>query len=149
MRYLMPLNFSPTLEEALSHAKERGASITGLWVIDTRWPDLIGDEWLVRESVRQRFFSYLTKQERDEGEKTLRKFQERAGEAGIESSIHSEAGDPVEVVRRLSHHYDAILLPQGGGRDIRRMERSSATQVLRLKSKSDTGQRIAVSERAN
>ncbi len=132
MRLLLPLNPTPPLDEALAFAKERRASITALWVMDTRWPDLIGDEWLVRESVRQRFFRYLTSQEREEGEKALREFQRRAEEAGICFSIRSETGDPVEVVRRLGEDHDLVLLPEGRDRELRRMEKASAAPVIRL-----------------
>lgn len=132
MRFLLPLNPAPPLDEALALAAERRASVTALWVIDTRWPDLIGDEWLVRESVRQRFFRYLAAQEREEGEDALREFQRRAEEAGVRASIRSEAGDPAKVVQLLSPTCDAVLLPTGGGREVRRLEKASAVPVLRL-----------------
>ncbi len=128
--------------EAFALAKERGASpsITGLWIIDTRWQDLIGDEWLLRESVRQRFYSYLVSQQRDEGEVALRDFMRRAGEAGLAAgaSILSGAGDPAEVVRRLSADCDLVLLPEGGGREVRRIERASLAEVVRLEARRET-----------
>lgn len=129
---LVPLNTGILLRRAVEFARERAATVYGLWIIDTRWSDLIGDEWQVRESVRQSFFSYVVSQERAEGERALNRLLREAENAGVDAEVISRAGKPAEVVRELSPDYDLLLLPSAGGREVRRLERAARCQVVRL-----------------
>lgn len=135
MNILLPINPDPSLEGALALAKKCQGSLTGLWVIDTRWSNLIGDEWIVRESVRQRFYAYLVSQEREEGEKFLKRFLDLAGEAEVKCAVLCEAGDPAQVVRRLSIDYDYLILPEDKNREVRRLQRASRCPVLPVRAR--------------
>ncbi|MEW5746060.1 MAG: universal stress protein [Nitrospirota bacterium] len=110
MKILLALDSSPdAIEEAVRLAKERGASLTALFVLDASWSEYIGHDWLSGSNAREGFLTYISDNENALAEKTVQEFKERA--RGVASEIKMVAGRvPDEILRELKNGYDLLVM---------------------------------------
>ena len=79
-----------TLDEAAGLARERGASLTGLFVREAGWNDYLGHDWLSGSNARSGFLDYVADQERDLEAAVTESFPTRT--AGVPATLKIAAG---------------------------------------------------------
>jgi nucleotide-binding universal stress UspA family protein len=96
---------SAASEEALNHAvelaRQRRAPLTGVFVMDSGWPDFIGNDWQSSKGARQGFLDHVRKEQEQQAEAARRQF-EAAVDGMPNASFSIETGDPAEVLLRLA-----------------------------------------------
>jgi nucleotide-binding universal stress UspA family protein len=97
-----------TLDEAARLARERGASLTGLFVREAGWNDYLGHDWLSGSNARSGFLDYVADQERALETAVTESFPPRT--AGLSATLKIAAGRVAEeIVREARQGYDLIV----------------------------------------
>jgi nucleotide-binding universal stress UspA family protein len=107
---------SEASQEALNHAVELArqgkSALTGFFVIDSQWPDFIGNDWQSARGARQGFLDYILEEQEQQAEAARRQFETAA--EGIEHSDFSViAGDPIEALITKANAADTGVLVVG------------------------------------
>jgi nucleotide-binding universal stress UspA family protein len=97
-----------TLDEAVRLTRERGASLTGLFVREAGWNDYLGHDWLSGSNARSGFLDYVADRERELEKAVTASFPERA--TGLPASLKIAAGRVAEeIVAEARRGYDLIV----------------------------------------
>jgi nucleotide-binding universal stress UspA family protein len=104
---------SEASQEALSHAveiaRQSQAALTGVFVIDSEWPDYIGNDWQSARGARQPFLDYIREEQEQQAKAAQGQFEKAAGGLpGAQFALH--AGDPSEVLIKLAQDAGTDLL---------------------------------------
>ncbi len=88
-------------KEALDHAvylaRHGPASLLGIFVVDAKWADFIGNDWQSSKGARQGFLDYIRKEQEEQAE--LARLQFSLATQGMDRAVFSvHAGDPAEVL---------------------------------------------------
>jgi nucleotide-binding universal stress UspA family protein len=107
---------SEASQEALDHAVELArlskSALTGFFVLDSQWPDYIGNDWQSARGARQGFLDYIREEQEQQAESARQQFESAA--EGIENSGFSIlSGDPTEVLITKANAADTGLLIVG------------------------------------
>lgn len=86
------------LDHAVELARQRGAALTGLFVIDSEWPDFIGHDWQSSYQARQEFLDYVHAEQQQQADVAARQFM-AATHAAADCRFLVLSGDPVTVLR--------------------------------------------------
>jgi nucleotide-binding universal stress UspA family protein len=113
---VVAIDGSEASEAALNHAaglaRQSKSALTGFFVMDSQWPDFIGNDWQSARGARQGFLDYVRNEQEQQAEAARRQFH--AAVEGIESSSFSVlAGDPTEVLIAKANAADTDLLVVG------------------------------------
>jgi len=88
------------------------SALAGFFVLDSQWPDFIGNDWQSARGSRQGFLDYIREEQEQQAETARRQFE--AAARGIENSGFSIlAGDPTEVLITKANAADTGLLIVG------------------------------------
>jgi nucleotide-binding universal stress UspA family protein len=97
------------LNQAANIARQSHADLTGVFVIDSQWPDFIGNDWQSSKGARQGFLDYIQDEQEQQAEAARRQFEATVN--GMPAAVFSvEAGDPVEVILQLANKPSTDLL---------------------------------------
>lgn len=110
MKILLALDDNPlTVNQALRLAREWGATLNALFVIDETWDVFTGHDWLSGCNARIGFLEYMQSLEVEKAAATAKQYQEQA--AGIPGELLVRPGDVVEEIRReAANGYDLLIL---------------------------------------
>jgi len=110
MKILLALDDNPrTVDRALSLAREWGATLNALFVIDETWDVFTGHDWLSGCNARIGFLEYMQALETQEAAATARLYKEQA--ADIPGELLIASGDVVEEIRKeAGKGYDLLIL---------------------------------------
>jgi len=105
---------SEASQDALSHAvnlaRQCNTTLTGIFIIDSQWPDYIGNDWQSSKGARQGFLDYIRKEQEEQAEAARTQF-EQATQGMEQASFSVHAGDPTEVlVAQASSENTAMLV---------------------------------------
>ena len=92
---------SEATNEALDHAvflaRNQQAGLLGIFVVDSKWPDFIGNDWQSARGTRQGFLDYIRREQEEQAE--LARSQFSLASQGMEGAVFSvHAGDPASVL---------------------------------------------------
>ena len=88
---------APALEHALWLARQGDASLTGLFVLDSGWPDFIGNDWQSSRGARQGFLDQVAREQQAQAQAARAQFELAAG-ALPGARFLVLAGDPTGVL---------------------------------------------------
>lgn len=110
MKILLALDDNPrAVDQALRLAREWGATLNALFVIDETWDVFTGHDWLSGCNARIGFLEYMQSLEVQKAAATAKQYQEQA--AGIPGELLVRPGDVVEEIRReAANGYDLLIL---------------------------------------
>lgn len=110
MKILLALDDNPrTVEQALLLARERGAILNALFVVDATWEMFIGHDWLSGCNARIGFLEYMLSQEEEAAVLALKTYKEQV--AGIPGELLTVTGDVVEEIRKeAAKGYDLLVM---------------------------------------
>jgi nucleotide-binding universal stress UspA family protein len=110
MKILLALDDNPrAVEQALRLARERGATLNALFVIDATWEMFTGHDWLSGCSSRIGFLDYMLSQEEEAAVTATKLYQEQI--AGIPGELLTVTGDVVEEIRKEARNgYDLLVM---------------------------------------
>jgi len=113
---VVAIDGSEASQEALNHAAELArqskSTLTGFFVMDSQWPDFIGNDWQSARGARQGFLDYIREEQEQQAEAARQQFEIAA--EGIEDRGFSVlAGDPTEVLIAKANAADTDLLVVG------------------------------------
>ncbi len=85
------------LDHAVFLARNQDARLLGIFVVDSKWPDFIGNDWQSAKGARQGFLDYIRREQEEQAELARSQFSLAAqGMEGAVFSVH--AGDPASVL---------------------------------------------------
>ena len=110
MKILLALDDNPrAVEQALLLARERGAILNALFVVDATWEMFIGHDWLSGCNARIGFLEYMLSQEEEAAVLALKTYKEQV--AGIPGELLTVTGDVVEEIRKeAAKGYDLLVM---------------------------------------
>ncbi len=110
MKILLALDDNPrAVEQALLVARERGAILNALFVIDATWEMFIGHDWLSGCNARIGFLEYMLSQEEEAAVLALKTYKEQV--FGIPGELLTVTGDVVEEIRKeAGKGYDLLVM---------------------------------------
>jgi nucleotide-binding universal stress UspA family protein len=73
-------------------------SLTGLFILDKGWRDLLGDEWIVNSGTRNSFYQWFEGGIKDHAEKVLREFRLQAERLGVPAETQIKAGHAEKII---------------------------------------------------
>ncbi len=89
------------LNQAIELARQRQAALTGVFVMDSGWPDFIGNDWQSSKGARQGFLDHVRREQERQAEAARQQFETATG--GMPKARFSlETGDPLDVLLRLA-----------------------------------------------
>jgi len=98
---IVAVDGSEASQEALNHAvelaRQSNSPLTGIFIIDTQWPDFIGNDWQSSRGARQGFLDYVRKEQEDQAEAAQLQF-EQATQGMEQTTFTIHAGDPTKVI---------------------------------------------------
>ena len=115
-RILVAVDGSEACAAALDHAVRLaglyGCELVGLHVLDSGWPDFIGNDWQSSRGARQGFLDHVRREYEEQAEAARRQFElAAAGLAGARFQVLT--GDPVSVLAAQIGDAGAKLLVFG------------------------------------
>lgn len=110
MKILLALDDNPrSLAEALRLARERGATLNALFVIDSTWEMFTGHDWLSGCNSRIGFLEYMHTTEEEAAVATAAAYKREA--AGIPGELLTVTGDVAEeIIREAAKGYDLLVI---------------------------------------
>jgi nucleotide-binding universal stress UspA family protein len=107
---------SEASQEALNHAvdlaRQSQSPLTGLFVIDSGWPDFIGNDWQSSCNSRLGFLDYIYAEQQQQADAAARQFAV-ATQTGTDCRFLVLAGDPLDILREQIQNGEAELLILG------------------------------------
>ena len=121
MKILLALDDNPrAVHRALALARERGATLNALFVIDQTWDVFTGHDWLSGCNARIGFLEYMQSLEDQEAATTAKLYKEQA--ADIPGELLIASGDVAEEIRKEARNgYDLLILSNPFTRGLERM----------------------------
>lgn len=110
MKILLALDDNPrALAKAQHLAREWGATLNVLFVIDATWEMFTGHDWLSGCNSRIGFLEYMLAQEEDAAVEAAKAYKEQAGD--IPGELLTVTGDVAEEIRKEAQHgYDLLIM---------------------------------------
>jgi nucleotide-binding universal stress UspA family protein len=134
MKILLAIDDNPrSMDEALRLARDRGASLTALFVLDTGWSVYTGSDFLLGSHARADFLDYTRDDELAQKQQALAAMEAKARDAGVDCTAKSAATWHVveAVLAELeAGGYDLLVMSQPFRRGLEVM-RDAAAQVLK------------------
>lgn len=97
------------LNQAANIARQSQSDLTGVFVIDSQWPDFIGNDWQSSKGARQGFLDYIREEQEQQVEAARKQFETTVN--GMPAAVFSvEAGDPAEIILHLASKPSIDLL---------------------------------------
>jgi nucleotide-binding universal stress UspA family protein len=85
------------LDHAVNLARQSNTALTGIFVIDSQWPDFIDNDWQSAKGARQGFLDHIREEQEQQAAAARTQFvQATQGMEQASFSVH--AGDPTEVL---------------------------------------------------
>lgn len=100
------------LDHAVNLARQSNAALTGIFVIDSQWPDFIGNDWQSAKGARQGFLDHI-REEQEQQAATARAQFAQATQGMEQASFSVHAGDPTEVLVEHASSADTGILVAG------------------------------------
>ncbi|MBM7854873.1 hypothetical protein JOC37_001251 [Desulfohalotomaculum tongense] len=106
---------SPTkIISFLDKLKGKHLNLTAVYVINNRWQNILGDEWISSKRTRGNFFRYMEKKQQQEAGQILDKIIKKAQAMNLPISTLFKTGQPQQAV--LSAYtslgpFDIVVLP--------------------------------------
>ena len=117
------------LTRAVVMAREQQAPLTGVFVIDSGWPDFIGNDWQSARNARQGFLDYVRAEQQQQAALAEQQFiRGTNGMPGARFCVR--VGDPAESLRDMMKAGEARVLVVGE-QAFRTCGRPSAKKLVR------------------
>jgi nucleotide-binding universal stress UspA family protein len=100
------------LNQAVSIARQDHAGLTGIFVLDSGWPDYIGNDWQSSRNSRQGFLDYVYAEQKQQAAAAADQFESAAGTAERAQFVVIP-GNPAEVLIDQLNNGDTDLLVLG------------------------------------
>ena len=132
MKILLALDDNPrSLAEALRLARERGATLNALFVIDSTWEMFTGHDWLSGCNSRIGFLEYMHTTEEETAAATAIAFKKEV--EGIPGELLTVTGDVAEEIRREAEKgYDLLVMSSPFTRGLEMMRDTVARVTKKL-----------------
>lgn len=100
---------SPAAAEAVRIARESGASLTALFVLDSTWNDYVGHDWLSGSGSRADFIDYMQQEEEKSQAGAFARLRELAGK-DMEVRCLTTSGNVIDQARlEMAQGYDMFV----------------------------------------
>jgi nucleotide-binding universal stress UspA family protein len=97
------------LVHAVHHARQNGAVLTGIFIIDGQWADFIGNDWQSSKGSRQGFLDYILEEQELQSQRAQSQFHQAAGD-WPQANFSVLAGDPIRELVQLANPDSTDLL---------------------------------------
>ncbi len=85
------------VDHAVNMARHSKAALTGIFILDSQWPDFIGNDWQSSQGARQGFLDHIRQEQEQQADAARAQFE--SASSGLERAhfcVH--AGDPTDVL---------------------------------------------------
>ncbi|MDO8706974.1 MAG: universal stress protein [Sulfuricaulis sp.] len=100
------------LNQAVNLARQSQTALTGVFVIDSEWPDYIGNDWQSSKGSRQGFLDYIREEQEQQAVAARQQF-EIAADGMPRASFSLKVGDPAGVLIELAKDESTQILILG------------------------------------
>lgn len=130
MKILLALDDHPrAVEEALRLARERGAVLNALFVIDATWERFTGHDWLSGCNARIGFLDYMLTLEENAASEAAKTYLAKAAE--MPGELLTVTGDVVdEILKEAGNGYDLLVMSNPFARGLEIM-RDAVARIVR------------------
>lgn len=110
MKILLALDDNPrAVKQAVQLARERGATLNALFVIDATWEMFTGHDWLSGCNSRIGFLEYMLAQDEDTAVAAAKAYRRQA--VGIPGELLTVTGNVAEEIRKeAARGYDLLVI---------------------------------------
>lgn len=110
MKILLALDDNPrAVSQAVQLARERGATLNALFVIDATWEMFTGHDWLSGCNSRIGFLEYMLAQDEDTAVEAAKVYSRQA--LGIPGELLTVTGNVAEEIRKEAERgYDLLVM---------------------------------------
>lgn len=116
-KILVAVDGSEASDEALAFASalahKTGLPLEGVFVIDSEWPDFIGNDWQSAKGARQGFLDYIRDEQEEQARLARTQFEMTVGGLNGQAGFRVIPGDPVEVLIKLATDEPTYVLTFG------------------------------------
>jgi nucleotide-binding universal stress UspA family protein len=85
------------VDHAVNMALHHNAALTGIFILDSQWPDFIGNDWQSSKGARQGFLDHIRLEQEAQADAARAQFESAA--SGLEHATFCvHAGDPTDVL---------------------------------------------------
>lgn len=118
-RVVVAVDGSEASAEALAFAceesKRSGLGIEGVFVLDSQWPDFIGNDWQSAQGARQGFLDYIREEQEAQAKLAEAQFLRAVGGLDGQTAVFRILpGDPTDMLVALASDRATHLLVFGG-----------------------------------
>jgi nucleotide-binding universal stress UspA family protein len=104
---------SEASQEAVNHAvdiaRQNKAVLTGIFILDSQWPDFIGNDWQSSKGARQGFLDHIRVEQEEQAEAARAQFENAT--SGLDRANFSVlAGDPTDKLVEQANSTNTDLL---------------------------------------
>lgn len=85
------------VDQAVNMARHSKAVLTGIFILDSQWPDFIGNDWQSSQGARQGFLDHIRVEQEEQAEAARAQFESASGDLE-RASFCVHAGDPTDVL---------------------------------------------------
>jgi nucleotide-binding universal stress UspA family protein len=97
------------VEHAVKMARHSEAALTGIFVLDTQWPDFIGNDWQSSKGARQGFLDHIRLEQEAQADAARAQFESAASDLE-RATFCLHAGDPTDVLIEQANSTETDLL---------------------------------------
>ncbi len=100
------------VQQAVSLARQRQLGLTGIFVIDGKWPDYIGNDWQSAKGARQGFLDYIREEQEAQALAAKDQFA-LATDQLTDANFKVLAGDPTDILSEFARSPETEMLITG------------------------------------
>jgi nucleotide-binding universal stress UspA family protein len=97
------------LAQAIHIARQDSAILTGVFIVDSKWDEFIGNDWQSSERARRGFLDYVGREQQDQARAARKQFEDGT-EALDKARFALREGDPTDVLLELASTPSTDLL---------------------------------------
>jgi nucleotide-binding universal stress UspA family protein len=116
-RIVVAVDGSEASAKALAFARdialETGLGIEGVFVLDSQWPDFIGNDWQSAKGARQGFLDYIREEQEAQAKLAEAQFSLAAHGLNGQATFKTVPGDPAEILCGLAANANIYALVFG------------------------------------
>lgn len=98
----------------LNRFVEHDSCLTAVYIMDSGWRQILGDEWISSHKTRSHFFRYVEKNQQEQARLVLETVVQEAGAMKLQVRTSIKTGHPHQAILSAYHEFgpfDLLILP--------------------------------------
>lgn len=110
--------------------------LTAVYIIDSNWRNILGDEWISNAGLRSIFFRYMEEEQHEHARQTLAEVMQKTAAMNLQVNTLIKTGKPHQMILAAYNDFgpfDLVILPHSARKSVKgtiKINVSKITQVL-------------------